>query len=184
MEKNGAQKGIVQYAMESGVYLGLYFVVKFVFEVFSMESFFCNTVAMAMMLCVPVVVYTLMRRYRRQVGMSCYFSQLWMMGILLFFFASLINSLVQYIYFVYINPDYIRAQFLAAVELMETFRPMMKDPSLLDIVKEGLDKGNVPSPMSVVVERIWVNLFFGSLLSAAMAGLAMFLPIKSKTTKR
>ncbi len=183
MEKKGEAKGLVQYAMESGVYVGLYFVVKFVFEVFSMDSFFCNAVSLSMLLCVPVVVYFVMRRYRYQVGEQCYFSQLWMMGILLFFFVSLINSLAQYVYFVYINPGYIKAQFLAAVEFMESFRPVMSDPSLLDTIKEGLEKGNVPSPMSVVVERIWVNLFFGSLLSAAMAGLVMFWS-KSNKTKR
>ena len=60
---------------------------------------------------------------------------------------------------------------------------MAKDPSLLDAMKAGLEKGNVPSPMSVVVERMWVNLFFGSLLSAAIAWLVK-LRAKSNLTKQ
>lgn len=171
MVKNEEQKSIVQFAMEWGVYMGLYFVVKFVFEVWSMDSFFCNTVSLLMLLCIPIVVYRAMRKYDVMNGLKCYFAQLWMMGIMLFFFTSLISSLAQYIYYVYINPEYIKVQFQSAVALMESLNLMSKDPSLLEALKEGVEKGNVPSPMSVVVERMWVNMFFGSLLSAAIAWL-------------
>lgn len=183
MVKDEEQKSIVQFAMEWGVYMGLYFVVKFVFEVCSMNSFFCNAVSLLMLLCIPVVVYYAMRKYDVTSGLKTYFAQLWMMGIMLFFFTSLISSLAQYIYYVYINPDYIRVQFQSAVALMESLDLMAKDPSLLDAMKEGLEKGNVPSPMSVVVERMWVNLFFGSLLSAAIAWLVK-LRAKSNLTKQ
>lgn len=183
MEKNEEQKGIMQFAMEWGVYMGLYFVVKFIFEVWSVDSFFCNAVSLLMLLCIPVVVYSAMRRYDRQNGLKCYFAQLWMLGILLFFFTSLISSLAQYIYYVYINPEYIGAQFKSAVELMEALNLMASDPSLLDAMKTALEKGNVPTPMSVVVERMWVNLFFGSLLSAAVAWLVK-LRAKSNITKQ
>ena len=37
MEKNNTQKGIVQFAMEAGAYMGLYFVVKFIFAVLSLN---------------------------------------------------------------------------------------------------------------------------------------------------
>lgn len=183
MEKNEEQKGIMQFAMEWGVYMGLYFVVKFIFDVWSMDSFFCSIVSLLMLLCIPVVVYLAMRKYDRMNGLKCYFSQLWMMGILLFFFTSLISSLAQYIYYVYINPDYIKLQFQAAVTLMEALNFKFSDPSLLDTIKTGLEKGNVPSPMSVVVERMWVNLFFGSLLSVAVAWLVK-LRAKSNITKQ
>lgn len=183
MEKNVETKSIVQFAMEWGVYMGLYFVVKFIFEVWSMDSFFCNAVSLCMLLCIPVFVYFVMRKYDVLNGLKCYFSQLWMMGILLFFFTSLISSLAQYIYYVYINPEYIKLQFQSAVELMEAWNVMANDPSLLEAMKAGLDKGNVPSPMSVVVERMWVNLFFGSLLSAAIAWLVK-LRAKSNLTKQ
>ena len=44
MEKNNTQKGIVQFAMEAGAYMGLYFVVKFIFAVLSLNYPFCNVV--------------------------------------------------------------------------------------------------------------------------------------------
>lgn len=98
MEKNNTQKGIVQFAMEAGAYMGLYFVVKFIFAVLSLNYPFCNVVSTIMLLFVPLVVFFMMRRFSNQNEGGSYFSQLWMMGILLFFFASLISGLAQYIY--------------------------------------------------------------------------------------
>lgn len=170
MEKNNTQKGIVQFAMEAGAYMGLYFVVKFIFAVLSLNYPFCNVVSTIMLLFVPLVVFFMMRRFSNQNEEGIYFSQLWMMGILLFFFASLISGLAQYIYYVYINPEYIKSQLSAAVTLLEA-------------VKTGLEQGNIPSPMAVVIQQMWVNVFFGSLLSAVMAWLVSVWFKSSKTKK-
>lgn len=93
-----------------------------------------------MLLFVPLVVFFMMRRFSNQNEGGSYFSQLWMMGILLFFFASLISGLAQYIYYVYINPEYIKSQLSAAVTLLESLN-MTSDPSLLVAVKTGLEQG-------------------------------------------
>ena len=197
MEKNNTQKGIVQFAMEAGAYMGLYFVVKFIFAVLSLNYPFCNVVSTIMLLFVPLVVFFMMRRFSNQNEGGSYFSQLWMMGILLFFFASLISGLAreeakaavrdisglaQYIYYVYINPEYIKSQLSAAVTLLESLN-MTSDPSLLEAVKTGLEQGNIPSPMAVVIQQMWVNVFFGSLLSAVMAWLVSVWFKSSKTKK-
>jgi ACR3 family arsenite efflux pump ArsB len=83
MEKNNTQKGIVQFAMEAGAYMGLYFLVKFIFAVLSLNYPFCNVVSTIMLLFVPLVVFFMMRRFSNQNEGGSYFSQLWMMGIML-----------------------------------------------------------------------------------------------------
>ena len=177
------RKSLLQHSMEGGVWLGLYLIVRFAFMVMGLYYSVANLIALALFAGTPFVLYRIMMVYHRNNSYISFFSLLWMMGIMLFFFTSLISSLAQYIYYVYINPDYIRVQFQSAVELMESLDLMAKDPSLLDAMKAGLEKGNVPSPMSVVVERMWVNLFFGSLLSAAIAWLVK-LRAKSNLTKQ
>jgi len=152
MEKNNTQKGIVQFAMEAGAYMGLYFVVKFIFAVLSLNYPFCNIVSTIMLLFVPLVVFFMMRKFSNQNEGGSYFSQLWMMGILLFFFASLISGLAQYIYYVYINPEYIKSQLSAAVTLLESLN-MTSDPSLLEAVKTGLEQGNFLFGLSQVKQR-------------------------------
>ena len=139
-------------------------------------------VSTIMLLFVPLVVFFMMRKFSNQNEGGSYFSQLWMMGILLFFFASLISGLAQYIYYVYINPEYIKSQLSAAVTLLESLN-MTSDPSLLEAVKTGLEQGNIPSPMAVVIQQMWVNVFFGSLLSAVMAWLVSVWFKSSKTKK-
>ena len=170
MEKNNTQKGIVQFAMEAGAYMGLYFVVKFIFAVLSLNYPFCNVVSTIMLLFVPLVVFFMMRKFSNQNEGGSYFS------------ASLISGLAQYIYYVYINPEYIKSQLSAAVTLLESLN-MTSDPSLLEAVKTGLEQGNIPSPMAVVIQQMWVNVFFGSLLSAVMAWLVSVWFKSSKTKK-
>ena len=167
MEKNNTQKGIVQFAMEAGAYMGLYFVVKFIFAVLSLNYPFCNVVSTIMLLFVPLVVFFMMRRFSNQNEGGSYFSQ---------------SGLAQYIYYVYINPEYIKSQLSAAVTLLESLN-MTSDPSLLEAVKTGLEQGNIPSPMAVVIQQMWVNVFFGSLLSAVMAWLVSVWFKSSKTKK-
>lgn len=150
MEKNNTQKGIVQFAMEAGAYMGLYFVVKFIFAVLSLNYPFCNVVSTIMLLFVPLVVFFMMRKFSNQNEGGSYFSQLWMMGILLFFFASLISGLAQYIYYVYINPEYIKSQLSAAVTLLESLN-MTSDPSLLEAVKPVWNRG--------IFRLLWQSLF-------------------------
>ena len=71
MEKNNTQKGIVQFAMEAGAYMGLYFVVKFIFAVLSLNYPFCNVVSTIMLLFVPLVVFFMMRRWFGTVYLLC-----------------------------------------------------------------------------------------------------------------
>ncbi len=151
MEKNNTQKGIVQFAMEAGAYMGLYFVVKFIFAVLSLNYPFCNVVSYYNVAIRPVGSFLHdVRRFSNQNEGGSYFSQLWMMGILLFFFASLISGLAQYIYYVYINPEYIKSQLSAAVTLLESLN-MTSDPSLLEAVKTGLEQG--------IFRLLWQSLF-------------------------
>ncbi len=171
MEQTGKRKNIVQAAMEAGAIMGAFFVVKFVFTVLSLSSSFAGLLSTFMILTIPLVVYYLMRRYYRESGGETTFSQLWLLGILLFFFASLISALVQYIYYVYINPDYIKMQFEmagAAVQMMESMNTL--PASSLEPYKQVMAQGNIPAPMDFVMAQMWINITFGSLLSAVMAG--------------
>ncbi len=183
IENTDQPKGMVQFAMEAGAYMGLFFVVKFIFTVLSLNFPICNIVATFMMLLIPVLLYFLLREYHRENRCRSHFSQLWMAGILLFFFASLIVALAQYVYYIYINPEYIHSQFVAAVNLMETMN-LPADPSVMELLKEELAKGKSPDPMTVVMQQIWVNVFFGSLLSLFMSGIVRaFVKSEGKRTR-
>lgn len=168
MVKDEEQKSIVQFAMEWGVYMGLYFVVKFVFEVCSMNSFFCNAVSLLMLLCIPVVLYYAMRKYDVMSGLKAYFAQLWMMGIMLFFFASLICSVAEFVFYQYINPGYVAELFDRALALIKESE-MLSDTISLEDMHKAIGAGVLPTPLQMVMQSIWSNVFFGSLLSMIVA---------------
>ncbi len=182
MEQTEKKRNIIQASMEAGAVMGAFFVVKFIFTVLGMYSQFAGMLSVFMMLAIPLVVYYLMRRYYRENGGVRLFSQLWTLGILLFFFASLISGLVQYIYYAYINPDYIGMQFEMAGEVMRMVEEMNSVPSSsLEPYKQVMEQGNIPTPMDLVAAQMWVNILFGSLLSVVMAGVCSYFFKKTET---
>ncbi len=179
----GRDKNIMQAAMEAGAFMGVFFIIKFIFTVLSLYSPLSGMLSSFMMLAIPLMLYYLMRRYYRDGGISS-FSQLWLLGILLFFFASLISGLAQYIYYVYINPDYIRMQFEMAGEAMKLIEEMNSlSASTLEPYKQVMAQGDIPAPMSFVMTQMWVNVFFGSVLSMVMAAACSYYFKKIKRDK-
>ena len=89
MLREAPKKSIARYAMEYGVYFGIYLIVKFALTTFSLNNFVANFVSEVLLIAIPFILYYIMRHYKKQDGGNVRFSQLWMFGIFLFFFASL-----------------------------------------------------------------------------------------------
>ncbi|MEI3342761.1 MAG: DUF4199 domain-containing protein [Coprobacter fastidiosus] len=108
-----------RYAMEYGVYFGIYLIVKFALTTFSLNNFVANFVSEVLLIAIPFILYYIMRHYKKQDGGNVRFGQLWMFGIFLFFFASLLSGVAEYVYYRYINPTYIEMQMAAVLDLIE-----------------------------------------------------------------
>ncbi|WP_455498846.1 DUF4199 domain-containing protein [Coprobacter sp.] len=168
MLQDTPRKSIARYAMEYGVYFGLYLIVKFVLTTFSINNFVANFASEVLLIAIPFFLYFIMRHYKKQDGGNVRFSQLWMFGIFLFFFASLLSGVVEYVYYRYINPTYIETQMAAVLDLIEKMT-QTQNSETLKMMREGLAKGGAPSPIEMVFQTIWANVFFGSLLSIIVA---------------
>lgn len=168
MLQEAPKKSIARYAMEYGVYFGLYLIVKFVLMTFSLNNFIANFFSEILLIAIPFVLYYIMRHYKKQEGGKVNFSQLWMFGIFLFFFASLLSGVAEYIYYRYINPTFIEMQMSAVLDLIEHMT-QTQESEMLQIMREGLAKGGAPSPIEMVFQTIWANVFLGSLLSIIIA---------------
>ena len=163
-------KTLTQYAMEYGLYMGLYLVAEFAFVVGALHSVLSNLASTALLVATPAVLYLLMRHYVRRQGGAARFVVLWLLGIYIFFFASLINGLAQYIYFQYLDPDWIPAfveQQLSVLETMGAQSPQMAE--MADTARAAIDNGASFEPIDVVFMIIWSNVFCGSLLSIFVA---------------
>ena len=162
------RKGILNFSMEYGSYLGLYFIVKFLLATLSLRFAICDVLSALMLVGIPFVLYYLMIRFRRQNGGASFYSLLWMLGILLFFFASMISGLAEYIYYAYIDPQYIHNQVTALLSLLESM-PSLQENEMMNLARQGFENGAIPSPIEMVIQTMWANVFFGSLLSMIVA---------------
>ncbi len=178
------KKTIVHSAMEAGAFMGGFFVIKFILSILSFYSLLAGYLSLFMFLAIPVVLYHFMRRYYRERENEIVFLPLCSLGILIFFFASLISGLVQFIYYAYINPDYIRVQVeLASVAMQALGSAEVISSSTVESVNEVIAEGNIPTPGNFVMAQIWVNVIFGTLLSLVMAGVLWFYFKKIKRDK-
>lgn len=168
MLQEAPKKSIARYAMEYGVYFGIYLILKFVLMTFGVGSLIASFFSEILLIALPFVLYYIMLRYKKQEPENAHFSQLWMFGIFLFFFASLLSGIVEYVYYRYINPTYIEMQMAALLDLIEEIT-QAQNSEMLQIMRTGLEKGGAPSPIEMVFQTIWTNVFLGSLLSIIVA---------------
>ena len=70
MLREAPKKSIARYAMEYGVYFGIYLIVKFALTTFSLNNFVANFVSEVLLIAIPFILYYIMRHYKKQDGVS------------------------------------------------------------------------------------------------------------------
>lgn len=119
---------------------------------------------------VPLTTFSLLRRsFLRDNGLTL-FSSLWMQGIVMFFCATLLLALFEYVYLRILNPGFTLTLFNQAADYYSasgTEQGVQMAKMLRAMIRQNL----VPNAINVAIETIWVGVFTGSLLSALMASL-------------
>jgi len=169
MNENSTRKSLLVYGMEGGLWLGLYLILRFFMGVAGMYSPILNALAMILFIGTPVVLYYIMAKYHKQNGYVSGFSLLWMMGIMLFFFASLICCVPEYIFYQYISPDYISQTMSRSIELIEEMGLLQGNDASNTALRQALDEAITPTSLQMIMSSMWSNVFFGSLLSIVVA---------------
>lgn len=154
--------------MEYGIYLGIFLAVKFVVTTQSTRFVALNVLSQLLLVALPFVVYGLMKRYQNEEEGRAGFSQLWLFGIFLFFFGSLLSGVVEYVFYRFIDPLYLNRLISSALDAMAALIQVQDSP-FLQMMREGLEKGGAPSAIEMVYQTILSNVFFGSLLSILLA---------------
>lgn len=121
-----------------------------------------------LMLGVPVVTYiTQKRTFTHQRELST-LSALWLQGICMFFFGSLIMGVAVYASLRWIWPGFINDQVNAVIQIYGSFN----DPDIATLVK-GLERARdthaLPTPIDITLELMYMVVFTGSLLSLVSA---------------
>ncbi|MGN0232165.1 MAG: DUF4199 domain-containing protein [Muribaculaceae bacterium] len=155
-------------AANDGLFLGLYLSAIFMASIFSTEVLVLGHIGLLMLLALPFVGIWAIVRFSRSCQGMAQLSVLWMYGILLFLYASLICAIVSYLYMQYIDPDLITNQINGTIEAVEK-APAALNNDFIAQLKQLRDSHMLPSPIQIAMTMLWGTSFFGSVLSLLTA---------------
>ncbi len=140
--------------------LGLYLVIKFYISVFSEKSALLSSLISVLTLLVPYIIFRFQKKYRdEQLNGFISYSSAFTYGVSLFFYASLILALGQFVFYQFISPEYLTNAFKASIDLMEKMGIPEK------IIDEAINM-TMPSAISTVLQTILINNVMGIVISA------------------
>lgn len=117
---------------------------------------------------VPITAYILLSRSFREDGGRSTFSALWLQGICGFFFGGLLMAVAVFVALRWVWPGYITDQMRLLAELLAQ-QPAAEAEQLSRLFEKSVAAGNVPAPIDMALELIYVVVFTGSLLSMLLA---------------
>lgn len=160
MEEN--KNLLLKGAMTYGLAMGIYWVVKYIFFIFSVSVPSLSLVYW--LFAVPFIAYYMTKRYRHDIGGRISFFHAWRFGTMLYFFAALIVSLEYFVFYQFIAPP----DFVAnAIGQLTT---VLKDSQVSSEMIDSLSKIRI-SPIHMAIQGIFNNVFYGIILSIPVAAL-------------
>ena len=155
MEEN--KNLLLKGAMTYGLAMGIYWVVKYIFFIFSVSVPSLSLVYWLLTLAVPFIAYYMTKRYRHDIGGRISFFHAWR-------FAALIVSLEYFVFYQFIAPP----DFVAnAIGQLTT---VLKDSQVSSEMIDSLSKIRI-SPIHMAIQGIFNNVFYGIILSIPVAAL-------------
>lgn len=168
-ENNDKAASVYKRGADQGWKLGLYLTAMFLCSAYSLQIPFAGLVSLAMLVVLPLPVYRVLARdYRRYPSMR-FFSAVWMHGIALFFFGSLIMALAVYVFLRFVQPGFVLENVRRAIVLYRELGVQMPEAAAMaDNLQTMVDKHLLPSAISLAFTTIWTVTFGGSMLTLVL----------------
>ena len=139
MEEN---KGLLlKSAMTYGLAMGIFWVIKYLFFIFSNTVPALNIIYIVLTLTVPFIAYYLTKRYKQDIG-----------------------GKINFVFFQFIAP----ADFLA--NSVNQMIEVLKDSQVSTEVMEAIGKTNF-TPIHMAIQGVFNNIFYGIILSIPVAAI-------------
>lgn len=151
-------------AMSYGFSLGIFWIVKYIFYMFSMRFSYLVVIYWGMSLVVPYLAYLLTKRYREDLGGVISFSQAWRFGVLIYLFAAMLVSVMHYVFYRFVAPpDFLSS---AVEQTIASLKQIQVDSKVIS----SIESMNF-SPIHMALQGILNNIFYGIILSLPVAAL-------------
>ena len=135
-------------AMWHGLILAIYLVIRFFFMVSSANNTILNLLFIFITIGVPFVAYYLGKDFKKKTDEELTYRNFYSHGFFMFFFASLILAAVEYVYYGFINTEFITEQYNTLLQNIEI-----------------LNKSPIPTASQMAMQNIWMYSFAGIIIS-------------------
>lgn len=171
------QKSVYRRGADDGLFFGVYLIALFFATAYSLTMPFVGLLSTILMLAVPVVIYRFLRRAHIERDGKSQFSELWLHGIVIFFCGGLIVSVVALIYMKWFEPNFIVNQAKIAIQIWEEAN-VPQAGEMAKVLNQAIEQKMIPTPINVVIEMLWLQVFTGSLLSMLLSAIIKSIKIK------
>lgn len=170
---------IQQYAMMFGTFMGVFWIGKFAFLPLGLTRPYLSFLFMCLTLCVPFVGYHYARLYRNKVcGGGITWGHAWIFTLLVYVYAALLTAVAHYVYFRYIDQGY----------MLQTCRDMWEhlqhtpgmEATGLGQIEEALDAMERLTPVDIMLNMFWTNIYSGFILSLLTALFVVKKPVSEQ----
>lgn len=156
------QSKVYNAAMWHGLILAIYLVIRFFFMVSSANNTILNLLFIFITIGVPFVAYYLGKDFKKKTDEELTYRNFYSHGFFMFFFASLILAAVEYVYYGFINTEFITEQYNTLLQNIEILKQTMPDATQ---VEEIVNESPIPTASQMAMQNIWMYSFAGIIIS-------------------
>ena len=156
------QSKVYNAAMWHGLFLAAFLVLRFFIMVNSDANTILNIIFIALTIGVPFVAYYLGKDFKKKTDEELTYRNFYSHGFFMFFFASLILAAVEYVYYGFINTEFITEQYNTLLQNIEILKQTMPDSTQLE---EIVNSSPIPTASQMAMQNIWMYSFAGIIIS-------------------
>lgn len=155
------QPNIIKSSMTNGLILGILFSLNFLLSISKITPLVLISYGLMTFILVLTYRFTIRFRDKECLG-EINFGKAFSFIILSYFFAALISSIVKYVYFQFIDPEYLPKLLNDSLKAVEMLNLPFESTSY-----EQMEQMMKPATFSL--QYIWMNVLLGTLIGLVMA---------------
>lgn len=162
-------KSVYKHAAESGVPMGFYLTLMSACLLLSVRLPQISMLTLPLLIGLPFFTAWLMKRIVAQSPAYRRVSPLWLAGIYIYIFGTLICTFLSLLYVMFVEPHFVREYFEMAIAGVERGGLGGEYAASIASIRKAIDNNALPTGVQFVTSMAWATCFFGSLLSLLIA---------------
>ncbi|MDE6007783.1 MAG: DUF4199 family protein [Muribaculaceae bacterium] len=160
---------IYRYAANAGLPVGLYLTLLSASILLSLQLPLISFLTFPLLIGFPFLIGYLMERIARSQPAYRRVATLWLGGIYMIIFGTLIATLLSALYIKFINPTFVYSYISNSLDVIESSQLADRYASTSEILRQAIENHLLPNGMEFVSSIAWTTCFLGSILSLLLS---------------